>query len=184
TESGDLVVRRHRHEGDLAAAGLVDELQRHLDAVAVGLVEDELALALQRVRRGVELARDRRVRDLLHTDDDMHGGITPQPGGQVILARVLSPRRNGQSGAQYRFGVPTNPEPDLDVLVVGAGPAGVAAAITADRHGLHTACVDRATFPRDKTCGDGLPAAAPRPLGDPGGAVPGIASTQPGSAGR
>src|SRR5207244_2242781 len=91
----DLVVGGHRDEGDLATAGLVDELEPHLDAIAVGLVEDELALALQRVRRGVELARDRRVGDLLHTDDDMHGGITPQRGGRVILARVLYPRRNG-----------------------------------------------------------------------------------------
>ena len=75
--------------------------------------------------------------------------------------------------------MPTTPEPDLDVLVVGAGPAGVAAAITAHRHGLHTACVDRATFPRDKTCGDGLTAAALRLLEDLGVSVPEIASTQP-----
>ena len=43
---------RHRHQADLAAAGRVDELQRHLDAVAVGLVEDQLAVALQRVGGG------------------------------------------------------------------------------------------------------------------------------------
>lgn len=45
---------------------------------------------------------------------------------------------------------------DLDLLVVGAGPAGSAAATVAARHGLRVAVVDRARFPRDKTCGDGL----------------------------
>jgi len=70
-------------------------------------------------------------------------------------------------------------KPDLDVLVVGAGPAGVAAALTAHERGLRTACLDRATFPRDKTCGDGLTASALRLLEGLGVAVPGIASTQP-----
>jgi geranylgeranyl reductase family protein len=75
--------------------------------------------------------------------------------------------------------VPTTVEPDLDVLVVGAGPAGVAAAVTAHQRGLRVACLDRATFPRDKTCGDGLTASALRLLEDLGVAVPAIASTQP-----
>jgi menaquinone-9 beta-reductase len=52
----------------------------------------------------------------------------------------------------------------LDVLVVGAGPAGVAASITAHEAGLRTLVVDKATFPRDKTCGDGLTAQALRLL--------------------
>jgi menaquinone-9 beta-reductase len=52
----------------------------------------------------------------------------------------------------------------LDLLVVGAGPAGVAAAITAAARGLDVAVVDAATFPRDKTCGDGLTAGALRLL--------------------
>jgi geranylgeranyl reductase family protein len=51
-----------------------------------------------------------------------------------------------------------------DVAVVGAGPAGTAAAITAAAHGLHTVCLDRASFPRDKTCGDGLTTNALRRL--------------------
>jgi geranylgeranyl reductase family protein len=53
---------------------------------------------------------------------------------------------------------------DVDVVVVGAGPAGCAAAITAVAHGLSVVCVDKATFPRDKTCGDGLTANALRLL--------------------
>ena len=43
-----------------------------------------------------------------------------------------------------------------DVLVVGAGPAGSAAAAWAARQGLEVLIVDAAVFPRDKTCGDGL----------------------------
>jgi geranylgeranyl reductase family protein len=52
----------------------------------------------------------------------------------------------------------------LDVLVVGAGPAGAAAALTAHERGLGVRVVDRAVFPRDKTCGDGLTAQALRLL--------------------
>ncbi|MEU6696306.1 geranylgeranyl reductase family protein [Pseudonocardia sp. NPDC046786] len=43
-----------------------------------------------------------------------------------------------------------------DVLVVGAGPAGSAAAAWAARHGLDVVLADAAEFPRDKACGDGL----------------------------
>jgi menaquinone-9 beta-reductase len=43
-----------------------------------------------------------------------------------------------------------------DVLVVGAGPAGSAAASWAARAGLDVVLADAATFPRDKACGDGL----------------------------
>ena len=50
-----------------------------------------------------------------------------------------------------------------DVLVVGAGPAGSAAAAWSARAGLDTLLVDAAVFPRDKTCGDGL---TPRAIGE------------------
>jgi len=43
-----------------------------------------------------------------------------------------------------------------DVLVVGAGPAGSAAAAWAAQAGLDVVLADAAVFPRDKTCGDGL----------------------------
>jgi len=43
-----------------------------------------------------------------------------------------------------------------EVLVVGAGPAGCAAGIVLARAGVDVHLVDRATFPRDKTCGDAL----------------------------
>ena len=48
------------------------------------------------------------------------------------------------------------PTEHLDVLVVGAGPAGCAAGIVAARAGLRVCVVDRATFPRPKTCGDAV----------------------------
>lgn len=43
-----------------------------------------------------------------------------------------------------------------DVLVVGAGPAGSAAAAWSARAGRDVLVIDAATFPRDKACGDGL----------------------------
>ena len=43
-----------------------------------------------------------------------------------------------------------------DVLVVGAGPAGSAAAAWAARAGRDVVLADAAAFPRDKPCGDGL----------------------------
>jgi geranylgeranyl reductase family protein len=48
--------------------------------------------------------------------------------------------------------------------VVGGGPAGAAAAITLARAGREVILVDKATFPRDKCCGDGLTAGALRLL--------------------
>jgi geranylgeranyl reductase family protein len=47
-----------------------------------------------------------------------------------------------------------------DVAVVGAGPAGAAAALAARRAGARVLLLDRAEFPRDKSCGDGIAAAA------------------------
>jgi geranylgeranyl reductase family protein len=52
----------------------------------------------------------------------------------------------------------------LEVAVVGAGPAGTAAAITLARAGVDVTVFDKARFPRDKTCGDGLTTLALRQL--------------------
>jgi flavin-dependent dehydrogenase len=45
---------------------------------------------------------------------------------------------------------------DADVAVVGAGPAGAAAAIFAARRGHRVIVFDKQAFPRDKPCGEGL----------------------------
>ncbi|HEY3486082.1 MAG TPA: geranylgeranyl reductase family protein [Ilumatobacteraceae bacterium] len=54
--------------------------------------------------------------------------------------------------------------PTCDVVVVGGGPAGTAAAISLTRSGRSVVLADRATFPRDKCCGDGLTTLALREL--------------------
>jgi geranylgeranyl reductase family protein len=56
----------------------------------------------------------------------------------------------------------TGPTIETDVLVVGAGPAGAAAAYHLARHGIDVTVVDRSSFPREKVCGDGL---TPRSVG-------------------
>jgi geranylgeranyl reductase family protein len=52
----------------------------------------------------------------------------------------------------------------VSALVVGAGPAGVAAAIELRRAGREVMLVDKVAFPRDKCCGDGLTTLALREL--------------------
>lgn len=49
-----------------------------------------------------------------------------------------------------------NKKLDTDVLVVGGGPAGLAAAIAARRQGFSVLVADSATPPIDKACGEGL----------------------------
>lgn len=50
------------------------------------------------------------------------------------------------------------------VIIVGAGPAGTAAAIELRRAGAAVTVIDKAVFPRDKCCGDGLTSGALRHL--------------------
>jgi geranylgeranyl reductase family protein len=45
---------------------------------------------------------------------------------------------------------------ETDVLIVGGGPGGSTAAYHLARHGIDVTVVDRAGFPREKVCGDGL----------------------------
>ncbi|MBV7302514.1 geranylgeranyl reductase family protein [Corynebacterium sp. TAE3-ERU2] len=49
-----------------------------------------------------------------------------------------------------------HPDVAVDVLIVGAGPTGSAAAYHAAHAGRSVLLIDAASFPRDKTCGDGL----------------------------
>lgn len=43
-----------------------------------------------------------------------------------------------------------------DLVVIGAGPSGSSAALTASQHGASTLLLDSSDFPRYKTCGGGL----------------------------
>ncbi|MFV2019190.1 geranylgeranyl reductase family protein [Micromonospora sp. LOL_023] len=45
---------------------------------------------------------------------------------------------------------------EADVIVVGAGPGGSAAAYHLARHGARVLLLEKTTFPREKVCGDGL----------------------------
>ncbi len=45
---------------------------------------------------------------------------------------------------------------DYDILIIGAGPAGCSCAYQLSGKGLKVALIDKAVFPRDKICGDGL----------------------------
>lgn len=45
---------------------------------------------------------------------------------------------------------------EADVVIVGAGPGGSAAAYYLARYGINVLVLEKATFPRDKVCGDGL----------------------------
>ncbi len=50
-----------------------------------------------------------------------------------------------------------SPIPHFDVAIIGAGPAGTAAALAFRESGLTVALLDKKTFPRHKTCGDAIP---------------------------
>ncbi len=53
---------------------------------------------------------------------------------------------------------------EADVIVVGAGPGGSAAAYHLARTGLNVVLLEKSNFPRDKVCGDGLTPRAVRSL--------------------
>ena len=70
------------------------------------------------------------------------GGASRHPGPRIRALR----RRLGRCRSLW------------DLVVVGAGPAGSAAALSAlrARPGASVLLLDRADFPRDKSCGDGI----------------------------
>jgi geranylgeranyl reductase family protein len=66
-----------------------------------------------------------------------------------------------------------------DIAVVGGGPAGAAAAISLARQGRDVVLFDKAHFPRDKCCGDGLTTGALRRLDFLGLRPQAVSSWQP-----
>ena len=45
---------------------------------------------------------------------------------------------------------------ETDVCIIGAGPSGASASLMLSKLGINHLIIDKAVFPRDKTCGDGL----------------------------
>ena len=66
-----------------------------------------------------------------------------------------------------------------DVVVVGAGPSGCAAAAYLARDGFDVLLLDRARFPREKVCGDGLAPRAVEVLADLGIDILGATRSRP-----
>lgn len=54
---------------------------------------------------------------------------------------------------------------DFDVIISGAGPAGCTAALALGSSGLSVALIEKERFPREKVCGDAIPAYVPKVLG-------------------
>jgi len=70
---------------------------------------------------------------------------------------------------------------NVDVVIVGAGPAGASAAITLARAGRRVVLIDKQQFPRDKVCGgclSGPTLVALKALLGAGRSVPGVAGTR------
>ena len=53
---------------------------------------------------------------------------------------------------------------DFDVIISGAGPAGCTAALALGSSGLRVALLEKGKFPREKVCGDAIPAYIPKVL--------------------
>ena len=110
-------------------------------AVGIGLVGNVLGWRLRSHAAGPIGA--------FHETFALVGAIT---GCAVLAALRMGPR---QKVAGMNLGIELLP-PRCDVLVVGAGPAGSAAAQLLARAGRDVVLVDSQAFPRDKVCGDGL----------------------------
>ena len=64
--------------------------------------------------------------------------------------------------------VPSESRYDADVIVIGAGPSGSAAAYWLATAGVDVLLLEKTTFPREKVCGDGLTPRGTRALVDLG----------------
>ncbi len=75
--------------------------------------------------------------------------------GTAELARAMADPRPASSDERLV---------EADAIVVGAGPGGSATATHLARRGLKVALLEKAEFPREKVCGDGLTPRATRQL--------------------
>src|SRR5437868_1190861 len=95
-------------------------------------------------------------------------GLVPLAPRVIALLRAASPMPNTGADSEPievpRLGLAYGVVHVHDAVIVGAGPAGSAAAHFLSARGLDVLLLDRADFPRDKTCGDGLTPRALRVL--------------------
>ncbi len=87
------------------------------------------------------------------------GHATSTSSPTTVGSRMSKPRSATASASDPRTARWCSGERDADVagcdvLIVGAGPAGAVAGTILARAGARVCIVDRATFPRDKLCGD------------------------------
>jgi len=115
-------------------------------------------------RRGRYRLSDRNLRAKDHVQSARHRG----PGCGDLEAEGL-PGAGGAAGtgdaasAQPAF-VSGQREETADVIIVGAGPSGSATAAYLAMAGLDVLLLEKAAFPREKVCGDGLTPRAVREL--------------------
>ncbi len=104
---------------------------------------------------------------LTEREDRLEQVVTLRKSGEQLACELVRIRERLPSPARprgSRRGHPRTvrlpvegeglPDTRFDVLVVGAGPAGSVAAVVLARGGARVAVVDKASFPRDKACGD------------------------------
>ncbi|UNX54417.1 geranylgeranyl reductase family protein [Georgenia sp. TF02-10] len=83
-------------------------------------------------------------------------GAALAPGAGPTVAAAAAPGTAPARGTAPAPAAGPRREDEADVIVVGAGPGGAAAAYYLARAGLEVLLLEKATFPRDKVCGDGL----------------------------
>ena len=81
------------------------------------------------------------------------------------MTNVRERERASDNGSRHTEWVAAR---EVEVLVIGGGPAGSAAGYWLARHGHNVAIVEKKEFPREKTCGDGLTPRAVYQLGEMG----------------
>src|SRR6476469_4833084 len=72
--------------------------------------------------------------------------------------------QHGREGSALMAGPQSSSDRQADVIIVGAGPAGSSAATFLAQAGVDVLLLEKAAFPREKVCGDGLTPRAVRQL--------------------